>query len=322
MSGARQGWVNHPPYIWAAHGAMIALLAVLALVLPEYHHGNMARIMVLACFAMAYNLAFGYAGLLSLGHAMFFGAGVYAAGLGIQSLDLSAAAALALAPVAGGGLALVVGLLALRTAGVSFMIVTLMFAQACYLLTSYFGELTRADEGFVIPRAARQIAGIDLGDPAARYWVALLLFAACLFVCLGLVRSRTGRVMVAIRENEARTQMLGYDTFRAKLLVLMISGAMAGLAGGAYAILFGYVGATFASIQYSILPLLWVLLGGAGVVLGPFLGALLMFYLIDLTSSVTDAYLMVVGAVLVALVLYAPRGLLGLVRARWAGWLP
>ena len=322
MSGAQQGWVNHPPYIWLAHGAVVVALAVLAFVLPEYHHGNMARIMVLACFAMAYNLAFGYAGLLSLGHAMFFGAGVYVAGLGIQNLDLSAAAALALAPVAGGALALAVGLLALRTAGVSFMIVTLMFAQAAFLLTSYFGEITRADEGFVIARAARQIAGIDLGDPVARYWAALVLFTLCLFACLALVRARTGRVMIAIRENEARTQMLGYNTFAAKLLTLVISGAMAGLAGGAYAVLFGYVGATFASIQYSILPLLWVLLGGAGVVLGPFLGALLMFYLIDLTSSVTDAYLMVVGAVLVALVLYAPRGLLGLVRARWAGWLP
>ena len=77
MSGAQQGWVNHPPYIWLAHGAVVVALAVLAFVLPEYHHGNMARIMVLACFAMAYNLAFGYAGLLSLGHAMFFGAGAF-----------------------------------------------------------------------------------------------------------------------------------------------------------------------------------------------------------------------------------------------------
>ena len=116
--------------------------------------------------------------------------------------------------------------------------------------------------------------------------------------------------------------MLGYNPCRLKLTALVISGRYAGIAGAAYGMLFGYVGATFATIQYSILPMLYVLLGGAGTVIGPFLGALLMFYLIDITSGYTTAYLFVVGAALVVLVLFAPKGILGTIRERGLKWLP
>src|SRR5690606_33227900 len=127
-----------------------------------YHHGVVARIMVLAVYAIGYNLAFGYTGLLSLGHAMFFGAGLYATGLLMQHQDWSAGTALLMGPFAGAGLAFLVGLLALRTTGVSFMIVTMMFGQAAYLTVLYFTPLTRGEEGFALPQALRQIAGIDL----------------------------------------------------------------------------------------------------------------------------------------------------------------
>jgi len=298
------------------------LLAGLQFVLPEYHHVSLARIMVLASFALGYNVLFGYTGLLSLGHAMFFSAGLYGTGLAMQHLGWPASTALVAGIVCGLGLAVLIGLLALRTSGVSFMIVTLMFAQTGYLTILYFGTYTRGDEGFVIQQAARQIAGFDLTDPTIRYFAALALLALCIAVKLTLVLSPTGRVLVAIRENEARTRMLGYDPMRYKLLALAVSGMLAGAAGAMYALLFGYVGASFASIQYSIYPLLWVLLGGAGTVLGPLVGTTLMFYLVDLTSSITSAYLMVVGVALVVLVLFAPRGLLGIVRERLVPWLP
>jgi branched-chain amino acid transport system permease protein len=115
---------------------------------------------------------------------------------------------------------------------------------------------------------------------------------------------------------------LGYDPYRSKLIVMVTSGLYCGAAGAMFALMFGYVGAGFATIQYSILPMLWVLLGGAGVVMGPFLGALLMFYLIDISSSYTSAHLLVVGVALLILVLFAPRGILGAVRERWLPWLP
>jgi len=308
--------------VWALHLGVLAALLAAQVVLPAYHAGNLARIMVLAVYAMGFNIAFGYTGLLSLGHALFFGAGLYGMGMLVALAGWGAGAALVAGIAAGGAMALAVGLLALRTAGVSFMIVTLMFAQAGYLTILYYTPYTRGEEGIVIDRAARVLLGFDLSQDVTRYLAAFALFAAALLVKLALVRSPFGRVMVAMRENEERSRMLGYDPFRIKLAALVLSGIYAGAAGAAYGLLFGYVGASFASIQYSILPLLYVLLGGAGTVLGPFLGAALMFYLIDLASGITTAHLLVVGVALLVLVLFAPKGILGALRDRGLKWLP
>lgn len=308
------------------HLAVLAALFALQFVLPDYHHRNLARILVLASYAAGYNLLLGYTGLLSLGHAMLFAAGLYGAGLAVQHLGVNAASGFAIGILSGLALAVAVGLVALRTSGVAFMIVTLMFSQAAFLTTLYFAAFTRGDEGFVLPDASRQhqIGSFyfDLADAGTRYNLALLLFAACLMATFALVRSPIGRVLVAIRENEPRTIMLGYNTFRYKLLALGLSGAISGAAGAGYALLFSYVGSTFASIQYSILPLLWVLLGGVGTTLGPLIGTVLMFYLVDVISGYTSAYLLLVGLALVLLVLLFPKGILGTVRAKAAPWLP
>lgn len=304
------------------HVAVIAVLFALGFVLPEYHHGVLARVMVLAVFAMGYNLLFGYTGLLSLGHAMFFSAGLYGAGLVIHHLGWNAAAGFATGLACGALLALAIGALALRTTGVAFMIVTMMFAQVFYLLTFYFGAWTGGDDGLVLSAQARRLGSLDFTDPMTRYMAALALFAVALSATLAIVRSAHGRVLVAIRENEERTRMLGYDTFANKLSATVVSGVICAAAGAGYALLFGYVGSSFAGVQYSILPLLWVLLGGAATTLGPFLGTLLMYYVIDITSSYTSAYMLIVGVVLILLVLYFPKGVLGSVRQRWASWLP
>lgn len=308
--------------VLALHGGLLALLFVLQFVLPAYHHGNLARIMVLASFAVGYNVMFGYTGLLSLGHALFFAAGMYGMGLAVQYGGAGPVVAMLAGLAAAIAVSLVVGLLALRTAGVGFMIVTLMFAQAGYLTILYYTKWTRGDEGLVLQQAQRMLGELDLSQPGPRYFAALTLFAVCLLATLALVRAPVGKVLIAIRENEERARMLGYDVFRYKLAAVVISGTLCGFAGAAYGLLFGYVGATFASVQYSIFPLLWVLLGGAGTVLGPFIGTLFMFYLIDLSSSVTSAYMLVAGVALVLLTLFAPQGLVGEIRNRIWRWLP
>lgn len=304
------------------HVAVVIVLAGLCYMLPDYHRAVFTRIMVLAVFAMGYGLLFGYTGLLSLGHAMFFSAGLYGAGMTMSMLGWGSLAGLAAGIACGVILALVIGLLALRTTGVAFMIVTLMFAQVFYLTILYFNEYTGGDQGFSLNRAARQTGPFDMTDPVTRYFAALILFAVALAFVFHVVRSPRGRVLVAIRENEERVRMLGYDVFAAKLAAVVVSGALCAAAGAAYAILFGYVGATFATIQYSILPLLWVLTGGAATVLGPFLGTLFMYYVVDITSNYTTAYLLFVGVALILLVLYFPKGVLGTVRERWLPWLP
>jgi branched-chain amino acid transport system permease protein len=314
--------VSHSTQSHTLHYGVIALLVVLFFILPTYHVGNLSRIMVLAVYAMGFNLLFGYTGLLSLGHALFFASGMYGLGLAMYHFDIAAEPALVLGTICALVMSAAVGFLALRTTGVAFMIVTLMFAQAGYLTVLYFGAYTRGDEGFVIAQPDRMLLGIDITGETARYFAALILFAIVFLAIAHLVRSPFGRTLVAIRENEERTRMLGYDTERHKLKAVILSGTISGLAGAAYALLFGYAGATFATVQYSIFPLLWLLLGGAGTTLGPLIGVAFMFYLIDLSSSVTQAYMLIAGVVLVLLTLFAPQGLAGEVRRRVFRWLP
>jgi branched-chain amino acid transport system permease protein len=305
--------VRAPGKSLALHLAVLGMLFVIQFVLPAYHHTNVARILVLAAYALGYNVLLGYTGLMSLGHAMFFAAGMYGAGLPVYYLGLAGAGAMALGIIAGVALAFLFGLVALRTSGVSFLIVSLMVAQALYLASLHFNEITLGDQGFIVSLGLTE---------AAKYNAALALFAAALLACLALRLSPVGRVLVAIRENEERTRLLGYDSFRYRLLSLVVSGGIAAAAGAAYTLLFSYAGSTFASILFSIYPLLWTLLGGVGTLLGPLVGTGLMFYLVDYASSLTSAYLLLVGIALVVLVLWFPQGILGTMRARWLPWLP
>ena len=304
------------------HLGVIVLLFILQDVLSLYHQGNIARILVLAVYGIGYNILFGYTGLLSLGHALFFSAGLYASGLSIYHLDYSVGQAMVLAICFSAFISMLIGYLALRTVGVSFMIVTLMFSQIGYLCILYFGGITRGDEGIVIQQSSRVFLSLDLSDSTIRYYSALLIFSLCLLFNLWIARSSFGRILVAIRENSDRTLMLGYNVHLYKLMAVIISGTVSGIAGASYGILFGYVGASFAAVPYSIFPLLWVLLGGAGTVLGPLIGAVFMFYLIDYASDITDAYMIIVGVTLLLVTLFARRGLLGEVRYRFFPWIP
>jgi branched-chain amino acid transport system permease protein len=310
--------------VLALHLGVVGLLAGLQFLLPPFHHGMLARIMVLAAYAVGYNVLLGYTGLMSLGHAMFFAAGMYGAGLTIHHLGFGVAAGFLAGAVAGLALAGLVGLLTLRTTGPAFLIVTMMLAQAFYLSTLYWNGVTGGDQGLVLAGLSLDLAGarLALAAPAVKYNVALAVFTLCLLASLGVTRSPVGRVLVAVRENEERTRLLGYDTYRYRLLAVLLSGLLSAVAGAAYTLLFSYVGSTFAGILYSIYPLLWTLLGGAGTVLGPLVGTLVMTYVVDVSSGFTTGYLLVVGVALVVMVLWAPAGIVGGIRARWAAWLP
>lgn len=308
------------------HAGVLVLLFLAQFAASDYIVLMLTRIMVLAIFATGYNLLFGYTGLLSLGHAMFFASGLYAAALGTTLLELSVPVAFAFAILMGVIVSLVMGAITLRATGVAFMIVTLMFSQAAFLTVLYFGEYTRGDEGIVIPDTIRSFTflglPVDLTNALLRYNLAFAFLAGSIALSLFIARSKIGHVLVAIRENESRTAMLGYDVERYKLIAFVISGTLSAFVGACYALMFAYAGSTLASIQYSIHPLLWTLLGGASTVLGPLLGTALMFALVDAASTYTSANLLMVGAVLIVLVLFFPKGILGTLRERYWKWLP
>jgi branched-chain amino acid transport system permease protein len=306
------------------HAGVLLVLLGLQAVLPPFHHGMLARIMVLAAYAVGYNVLLGYTGLMSLGHAMFFAAGMYGTGLSIHHFGVGVGAGLACGIAAGLVTATGVGVITLRAAGPAFLIVTMMLAQAFHLATLHFSAVTGGDQGFILSGLGVTLAGrrLALADPGVKFNVAWAAFALALVANLWLARSPLGRVLVAMRENEERTRLLGYNTPRYRLFAVVASGLLAAFGGSIYTLLFSYVGSTFADILYSIYPLLWTLLGGAGTTLGPLVGTLVMTYVVDLTSAITTGYLIVVGVVLVVLILWAPAGIVGGVRARWVAWLP
>ncbi len=306
---------------FALHAGILVVLFALQFVLPPYHHSNAARIMVYAILAVGYNVLFGYTGLMSLGHAMFFAAGAYGAGLGIFWLGLTPLAGLGLGIASGFTVSAIAGALLIRSTGVAFLIVTLMLAQAFFLSILYFNTITFGDQGLVLTQLA-PIGPFALSEPWVKYNLALLSLSIALGVSLWVSQSAFGKVLVAIRENEPRTRMLGYETSLYRFAALMISGTLSSLSGALYCLLFSYVGASFASLQYSTFPLLWTLLGGAGTVIGPLIGTGLMFYLTDISSGYTSSYLLVVGFALVALTLWFPKGIAGMLRARFFPWLP
>jgi|TARA_B100000678_G_scaffold92707_1_gene77419 branched-chain amino acid transport system permease protein len=307
-------------------GGILMLLFLLQFILPTYHHSSVSKIMLLASYAIGYNFLLGYTGLMSLGHAMFFSSGMYSMGLGIYYLELSPLNGVIFSASFSLMVSLIFGLFALRTSGVSFLIVTLMFGQTFYLSILYFNEFTFGHDGFSLAKylGSFVIFGKEylFSNPDIRYNFALLLLTSYLLITTFIVLSPVGRILIAIRENESRTQLLGYNVFYYKLFALVLSGTFSGVAGAMHGLLFSYIGTTFAEIHHSISPLLWTLLGGAGTVIGPLFGTGIMYYLIDFISEITKNYLLVVGIVLILMIIWFPLGIMGSVRRKWLKWLP
>ena len=307
-------------------GGILMLLFLLQFILPTYHHSSVSKIMLLASYAIGYNFLLGYTGLMSLGHAMFFSSGMYSMGLGIYYLELSPLNGVIFSASFSLMVSLIFGLFALRTSGVSFLIVTLMFGQTFYLSILYFNEFTFGHDGFSLAKylGSFVIFGKEylFSNPDIRYNFALLLLTSYLLITTFIVLSPVGRILIAIRENESRTQLLGYNVFYYKLFALVLSGTFSGVAGAMHGLLFSYIGTTFAEIHHSISPLLWTLLGGAGTVVGPLFGTGIMYYLIDFISEITKNYLLVVGIVLILMIIWFPLGIMGSVRRKWLKWLP
>ena len=307
-------------------GGLLMLLFLLQFILPTYHHSSVSKIMLLASYAIGYNFLLGYTGLMSLGHAMFFSSGMYSMGLGIYYLELSPLNGVIFSASFSLMVSLIFGLFALRTSGVSFLIVTLMFGQTFYLSILYFNEFTFGHDGFSLAKylGSFVIFGKEylFSNPDIRYNFSLLLLTSYLLIATFIVLSPVGRILIAIRENESRTQLLGYNVFYYKLFALVLSGTFSGVAGAMHGLLFSYIGTTFAEIHHSISPLLWTLLGGAGTVIGPLFGTGIMYYLIDFISEITKNYLLVVGIVLILMIIWFPLGIMGSVRRKWLKWLP
>jgi branched-chain amino acid transport system permease protein len=260
--------------------------------------------------AMSLDLLMGYAGLVSFGHAAFFGLGAYATAVLLERGVLSLWLCLGLAAVVVGAYALTVSYFATSRRGIYFALLTLIFAEVIYTFFRYTQTFGGSDgiQGLPSPRV---LPGVAVDTPARMYYLVLAYLLLAYLACRVLVRSHFGRVLVAIRENEDRARFLGYDVQRYKMGVCLISALLTGLAGALYPGRAAY--ATPDLLHWSVSGefIIMVMIGGLGTLVGPILGGAFFILLQEKVSSYVEWYSIIVGLVLVLIVLFVPRGLLG-----------
>jgi branched-chain amino acid transport system permease protein len=284
-----------------------------------------SRVMIYAIAATSLNLVLGYGGMISFGHAAFVGTGAYVGSIlvaeGVTSALVGWPAAIAVSALA----AWLIGAISLRTRGVYFIMITLAFAQMMFYLVNSM-KAYGGDEGLTLPQRPSLL--IDLGDELAFYYVVLFILAATLFLLHRLAGSRFGRVIVAIRENEARAEAVGFPVYRYKLACFVVAGAVAGLAGALLASHGKYVNPNVLHWVQSGTLMIMVILGGVGRLWGGLLGAAVLLVLEHVVADYPIGWLaqlapnyqqhanLGVGLVMLAIVLFAPQGIAGLLERK------
>jgi len=312
-----------------------ALFLVLALLFPLamqamdqlFYVSFASRVLIYAIAATSLNLVLGYGGMISFGHAAFVGTGAYVASILIAEGASSAWIGWPAALAASALLAWIIGAISLRTRGVYFIMITLAFAQMMFYLVNSM-KAYGGDEGLSLPRRAELGLGLDLGNEVVFYYVVLAILAATLYGLRRLIQSRFGRVVLAIRENEARVEAIGLPVYRYQLVCFVIAGAVGGLAGALLASHGKYVNPNVLHWVQSGTLMIMVILGGVGHLWGGVIGAAALLLLEHLIADYPIAWLaqlapnyqqhanLGVGIVLLLVVLYAPQGIAGLLARR------
>ena len=317
-----------------AHIGLLAVFILLALVPPLAEaagQSSMTRligqVMILGMAAASLNFILGYGGMVSFGHAAFYGIGGYVVGILYHHFDTGTAflgiipgtnqmlITLPAAIVVSGLAALLVGALALRTGGVQFIMITLAFAQMFFFL--FVSLKTYGGEDGIMVRRSNELFGLNLRDKATLYWVVLVVAAAYYLFLRRLVNSSFGQTIAGIRQNERRMAARGVDTPRAKLLAFVLSGAGAGLAGALMVIFLRFASPDMMHWTKSGEFMVMVILGGVGTLAGPFIGAGALFTLETTLGRFTEHWALPVGIILLVVVLATKGGLIGLVRRIW-----
>lgn len=289
----------------------------------------LATCLVIAGIALSYDVLFGRTGLLSFGHALFIATGSYLLTISLADWSLPLPIAIAVALGATTLLAVVVGGIALRVGGIAFAMVTLAFAQAASIIVLRNpASITGGEEGKSLNRSAVPEILVGVANAPYRYWLALAFVVVAFVMVALLVRSRAGHAMAAIRENEARAAVLGFDTYRVKLLAIVVGAFLGGLGGIVHALVLGGSNPHVTTTEFTLGLLIMVVLGGAGSTWGALIGGFLYHYadarLVELSSAsfvdslpqvvqqVLSEPLFVLGLFFIIIVYFAPAGLTGL----------
>jgi branched-chain amino acid transport system permease protein len=312
MTHAISASAKSQKHLWVAFALMAGILALAPIwVYPVF----LMKVMCFALFASAFNLLLGFGGLLSFGHAMFMGSAGYVAAHSAKVWGLSPELCVLLGTASSAALALVVGMLAIRRQGIYFAMITLALAQMVFFFCLQ-APFTGGEDGIQAVPRGRLFGVFDLADNFNMYIFVLSIFLMGFLLIWRVIHSPFGQILKAIREHPDRTTSLGYDTDTFKLLAFVISGALAGTAGGTKALVFQLASLTDVHWSMSGEVVLMTLVGGMGTLFGPVIGAAVIVtmqnYLAQLGAWVT----VVQGVIFVVCVLAFRRGIIGEI-ANW-----
>jgi len=289
---------------------LIIIFAVLFLLFLPFvtpYKALASQMLVFAIFAIGYDIAFGYTGLLSFGHAAFFGLGAYGTGLSLIHLSIPAPLAILIGVIIGLLVAFPIGYLSIRRRGIYFAMVTLAFAQMVYFIAFKWRSLTGGDDGLHgVPRPP--LGPIDLSSELVLYYFILFFFIVSVILGIRIINSPFGKTLECVRENVDRARSIGYNPTRFKLISFVISAFFAGLAGGLYTLLQNFVPLFTLSLDTSGDIVLMTLIGGMGTLYGPIMGAMALIFLKDLLSTYTNIWPLFLGLLFVVSVMAFRRG--------------
>ena len=286
--------------------------------LSSYHQSLMTTALIWAIFAASVNLLVGYAGLVPLGHACFFGLSAYVIGILSLKAGLQGIGVFALGVFSSGVLAALFGLFVLRVRGVYFMLISLAMAELVWGLAFKWRSLTGGDDGLPgLSRPTLPVLGPVLEDPTVFYYCVLFFFVVAIFAMYRLVRSPVGCALVGTRENELRMKVLGYSVWSYQYVAYIAAGLMAGLAGGLQVYHVQFVSPGDLNAVASAKVLLMAILGGSATFVGPIIGAFVVVLLENLVSGWMERWVMVLGIIYIFVVMVTPAGLMGEI-VRWS----
>jgi branched-chain amino acid transport system permease protein len=295
----------------------LVLVIVVPIFLGSYELSIATKVLIFAIFAISLDLLMGYTGLPSFGHGAPFGAAAYTTGIlvthGYDNPGLVIVSGIAMATI----VSAIFGFLAVRTAHAYFLIITLALGQIVFAVGWNWRSMTGGDDG--LPGISRPDFGLpwDMNDSTNFYFMVLIFLILAYFLMRRFVNSPFGRSLVGIKENEPRMKALGYNTFMQKYICFIVAGTFAGLAGVLYAYYNGYVHPDYVGVHTAGEGMLMVILGGAGTLFGPAIGAATLVLLKHYISIWTDHWPLILGIIFVLTMLYAPRGVGGYLQSLW-----
>ncbi|HEY7945821.1 MAG TPA: branched-chain amino acid ABC transporter permease, partial [Casimicrobiaceae bacterium] len=306
-------------------GLLLLAIAAVLLALPhvpgldsDFGRSMLTQMGIAAVFALSFNLLFGQTGLLSFGHAVYFGLGGYAAIHLMRAINRGLPLPVLLVPLAGaaGGLlgGLLFGAVTTKRAGTIFALISLGVGELVYAATFMLPGIFGGEEGVTASRTRAPVdLGLSLGSQLQVYYAVMLWAVVAAMSMYAFTRTPVGRMCNAVRDNPERAEFVGYNTQRVRLVAFAMAGLFAGLAGGLHAINYEIVSADAVSAQRSGTVLIMAYIGGAGYFIGPILGAIAITWLQSSLSDYTSAWLFYLGVFFIVMILYAPSGLAGLI---------